>query len=55
MIAEGDNKKTFINFCSLSKNRLALIKNKTIGFALFDIDKKQIVINKEKKSSKIFS
>jgi len=55
VIAEGDNNKTFTNFSLLSKNRLALIKNKTIAFALFDADKKQITINKEIKNSQKYS
>jgi len=55
VIAESDNKKTFSNFSSFSKNGLALIKKKTIGLALFDNNKRQITINKEIKDNQKFS
>ena len=49
VVAESDNKKTFINFSSFSKNRLALIRNKAIGIALLDNNEKKITIHKEVK------
>ena len=49
VVAEKDNNKTFMNFSSLSKNRFALIRNKTIGLAFLDIDKNLITIHKEVK------